>query len=70
MGWFKQSAPQLKSADEWEQLPHRAKASFLRSLEPRDLDEQAKIIAAASPHQRSSAKDILDGWSGQGLLDE
>jgi hypothetical protein len=70
MGWFKQSAPQLKSADEWEQLPLPAKASFLRSLEPRDLGEQARIIAAASPHQRSTAEDILYGWAGQGLLDD
>jgi hypothetical protein len=70
MGWFKQSAPQLKSADEWEQLPHRAKASFLRSLESRDLGDQARIIAAASPHRRSTAEDILSGWAGQGLLDD
>jgi hypothetical protein len=70
MGWFKQSVPQLKSADEWEQLPHRAKASFLRSLEPRDLAEQARIVAAASPHQRSTAEDILHGWVSQGLLED
>ena len=70
MGWFKRAAPQLKSAEEWERLSHRAKASFLRSLELRDLREQARIIAAASPHQRSTAEDILYGWAGQGLLDD
>jgi hypothetical protein len=70
MGWFSLERARLKSAEEWKEMPRKAQASFLRSLDSRDLGHQARIIAAASPHQRSTAEDILYGWASQGLLDD
>jgi|ADGO01.1.fsa_nt_gi hypothetical protein len=70
MGWFKLQRPRLKSAEEWREMSRKAQASFLRSLDRRDLADQAEIIAAASPYQRSSAEDILDAWASQGLIDD